>query len=69
MNEDMSPLLLLVLGPTLCGTDLRRLCACCLSLWVHMQVDPVDLESLDSLVSSIPSGSYTLNCLLFTKVS
>lgn len=32
----------------------------------HPQGDPVDLEGLDSLVSSVPSGSYSLStCVPF----
>lgn len=29
----------------------ERSCACCQSLWIHMYADPVDLESIVSLVS------------------
>ena len=32
-------------------------------MWVHICIDPVGLEDLVSLVSSIPSGSYTFSVL------
>ena len=44
------------------GADLYRSCACCLSLCEFIGASIVlYFESLVSLVSSIPSGSYTLS--------
>jgi hypothetical protein len=42
------------------GADLCRVCACCLSLHVHLCIYHGDLEGLDFLVSVIPSLYYAL---------
>ena len=43
---------------TPCGADLCKLPQ---PLWIHMRINPVDLEGLVSLVSSIDFGSYILS--------
>jgi hypothetical protein len=57
-----------LLGPS--GTDLCKPCACCLSLCELRCVPPLlCLEVLESLVSSICSGSYPLSIPLFCCIS
>jgi hypothetical protein len=56
----LCPLLLLAMVLCLLHTHVG-LCVLPQSLQAHMHIDPVDLEGLVSLVSSIPSASYILS--------